>query len=340
MRKLRRFEETPHVGASEFAERRDLGKRRGSFGRPAERSAFGERREGSMNIGHRRKEARMVNLSVDQREQYEHDGYLVLPGFKRAAEIAALRARAEEIVDAFDEREPMRIFTTTDERAKNDDYFLSSGSTIRCFFEAEAFDARGRLTRPKALSINKIGHAMHDLDPVFAAFSHGSPLEAVAAAVGLEQPRVYQSMYIFKQPNIGGEVRWHQDATYFVTDPVSVTTFWFALEAADTSNGCLWVQPGGHRSPLRERFIVADGVAALERTDPLAWPDGADAVPVEVEPGTLVVFHGLLPHYSAPNRSPRSRHAYTLHAVDAGAVYAAGNWLQRSPEFAARSFAG
>jgi phytanoyl-CoA hydroxylase len=281
-----------------------------------------------------------MDASAEYRERYERDGYLVLPGMKSAAEIAALRARAEEIVAAFDEREPMRIFTTADERAKNDDYFLSSGSTIRCFFEADAFDAAGRLAQPKALSINKIGHAMHDLDPVFAAFSHGPRLAAVAAAVGLERPRLYQSMYIFKQPNIGGEVRWHQDATYFVTDPVSVTTFWFALEAADRSNGCLWVQPGGHRTPLRERFVVADGVAGLERLDPLPWPDGADAVPLEVEPGTLVVFHGLLPHYSAPNRSPRSRHAYTLHAVDAAAAYAAGNWLQRSPAFPAHSFAG
>ncbi len=63
------------------------------------------------------------------------------------------------------------------------------------------------------------------------------------------------TMYIFKQPGIGGEVRWHQDATFFDSDPVTVTTFWFALEDATVDNGCLWADPGGHRGPLRERFL-------------------------------------------------------------------------------------
>jgi phytanoyl-CoA hydroxylase len=49
-------------------------------------------------------------------------------------------------------------------------------------------------------------------------------------------------------------------------------------------------------------------------------------------------LHGLLPHYSAPNRSPASRHAYTLHAVDGTARYDARNWLARGPAFPARGF--
>ena len=58
-----------------------------------------------------------------------------------------------------------------------------------------------------------------------------------------------------KQPGIGGEVRWHQDATFFDSTTISVTTFWFALEDATVDNGCLWTEPGGHRGPLRERFL-------------------------------------------------------------------------------------
>jgi phytanoyl-CoA hydroxylase len=272
-------------------------------------------------------------------ERFARDGFLVVPGFKSAAEIAALRARAAEIVDAFDPAESSAIFTTRDEaKTKSDEYFLTSGDKVRCFFEEEAFDATGALRRPKELSINKIGHAMHDLDPVFERFSRDPRLHDLARELGIAEPRIYQSMYIFKQPHIGGEVRWHQDATYFDSDPVTVTTLWFALERADRTNGCLWVQRGGHRTPLRERFTVDGDGARLERIDETPWPTEDEAEPVEVDAGTLVVLHGLLPHYSAPNRSPSSRHAYTLHFVDARSRYSPANWLQREESFPARGF--
>jgi phytanoyl-CoA hydroxylase len=164
-------------------------------------------------------------------------------------------------------------------------------------------------------------------------------LHDLALELEVAEPRVYQSMYIFKQPRIGGEVRWHQDATYFDTDPITVTTLWFALERADRTNGCLWVEPCGHRGPLRERFVVESGASRLERLDAAPWPAQAAAEPVEVEAGTLVVLHGLLPHSSAPNRSTTSRHAYTLHFVDARARYSPANWLQRTEKFPARGFA-
>ena len=269
---------------------------------------------------------------------FQEQGYLVLPGFKSAQAMQALRDRAARIIDAFDADAHRTIFTTNEQQRQVDAYFMGSADTIRCFFEEEAFDAQGRLRQDKALSINKIGHAMHDLDPVFAAFSHGPELAEVAGAVGLAEPLVWQSMYIFKQPGIGGEVRWHQDASFFDTVPQTVTTFWFALEDADRGNGCLWVEPGGHRGPLRERFVVQGAGATIEPLDATPWPETGTAVPLEVAAGTLVVFHGLLPHYSAANRSPRSRHAYTLHATDARARYSPRNWLQRGPGLPARGF--
>jgi phytanoyl-CoA hydroxylase len=57
-----------------------------------------------------------------------------------------------------------------------------------------------------------------------------------------------------------------------------------------------------------------------------------------VRSGPLIVFHGLLPHYSAPNRSHDSRLAYTLHATDGRTSYAPTNWLQRPGELARRGF--
>jgi phytanoyl-CoA hydroxylase len=277
-------------------------------------------------------------LNDEQRARYQRDGYIVLPGFKSAAEIAALRERAAQIVDAFDPGQGSSIFTTQNQATSTDEYFLRSDNTIRCFFEEEAFDAEGRLRQDKALSINKIGHALHDLDPVFERFSRDPKLAAVARDIGLAEAQLWQSMYIFKQPGIGGEVRWHQDATFFDTTPISVTTFWFALEDATIDNGCLWVEPGGHRGPLRERFVRNGDAISMEKLDATPWPDDSVAVPLEAAAGSLVCFHGLLPHYSAPNRSPASRHAYTLHATDASTSYSPQNWIQRGPNFPARGF--
>ena len=78
----------------------------------------------------------------------------------------------------------------------------------------------------------------------------------------------------------------------------------------------------------------------LEALDPTPWPDLAQALPVEVPAGTLVCLHGLLPHYSAPNRSAHSRHAYTLHAVDGTSTYSVSNWLQRGADLPLRGFLG
>jgi phytanoyl-CoA hydroxylase len=141
-------------------------------------------------------------------------------------------------------------------------------------------------------------------------------------------------MYIFKQPRIGGEVGCHQDATFLYTEPITVTGFWFALEDATLENGCLWAAPGGHQGPLRRLFKrTPDGHStvfeALDDT-PLPTPPD-DLVPLEVPAGTMVVLHGLLPHWSDVNRSDRSRHAYSLHCISAAAQYPAWNWLQRGP---------
>jgi len=276
-------------------------------------------------------------LTAEQKHDFAENGFIVLPDFKSTEEISALKARANAIAAAHDFDASKEVFSTDRQRGPQadrvQDYFLKSANETRCFFEEKAFGANGNLVQPLEQSINKIGHAMHDLDPVFNAFSHGDKLADFAADVGLNQTQIWQSMYIFKQPRIGGEVGWHQDTGFFYTTPQSVTTFWFAIDDATLENGCIWVEPGGHKSPLRQQFIRAGRQTKLIDLDIMPWPDTDSAVPVEVKAGTLVCFNGMLPHYSAPNTSDKPRHAYTLHVTDGACEYAPENWIQRSKEF-------
>jgi phytanoyl-CoA hydroxylase len=179
-------------------------------------------------------------LSDDQIEQYDRDGFLVVEGFVDTVACDELQAAANAIVAGFEPSGERTIFTTTEQERVSNGEFLASGSDTWCFFEEEAFDATGQLTTAKELSINKIGHAMHDLDPVFERFSYTPALAGVAADIGMVDALALQSMYIFKQPLIGGEVGCHQDSTFLYTDPLTVTGFWFAIEDATLENGCLW----------------------------------------------------------------------------------------------------
>lgn len=280
----------------------------------------------------------MMKLTTEQLAQYERDGFLIIEGFAETEACDALRERARELVAAFDPAGVRSIFSTHEQTRTSDDYFLNSGDRVSFFFEEEAFDAEGRLRQTKEHSINKIGHALHDLDPIFNRFSRTKELAALASDLGFTQPLLIQSMYVFKQPNIGGEVTCHQDATFLYTEPLSVVGLWFALEDASVENGCLWAIPGGHQGGLKSRFFRApSGGTSFETFDESAWPTG-QLVPLEVRKGTLILLHGLLPHMSLPNRSNRSRHAYTLHIIESDCHYPANNWLQRAEEMPLRGF--
>ena len=194
------------------------------------------------------------------------------------------------------------------------------------------------MRQEKARSLNKIGHALHDLDPLFDAFSRQPGLAEIATATGIGEPVLLQSMLIFKPPRIGGEVVWHQDATFLHTEPSRLLGMWFALEDANQENGCLWGLPGGHRRGLKARFLrSSDGGVEMLTLDDTPWPE-ADFVPLEVAKGALILLDGMLPHGSAANRSSVSRQAYSLHVIDGTCRYLPENWLQRGPDMPLRGF--
>lgn len=271
-------------------------------------------------------------LTAEQVEFFDQNGYLVLPNFVDEQACLTLREQAMVLAKKHcPSPEEATVFTADGTAVHaSEDYFLTSGDKIRCFFEKDAFDEHGELRQDAHLCLNKLGHAMHDLDSVFKEFSHSSRLAAVAKSIGLKQAQLLQSMYIFKQPRIGGEVTCHVDHTYLWTEPQSVIGFWFAIDDATTENGCMWALPGGHRLQVKTRNRLSPDRKSTfnEVFDPTPYPT-TGLVPLEAPRGTLILLNGTLPHRSGPNTSDKPRHAYTIHAIDGMADYPSDNWLQR-----------
>jgi len=275
-------------------------------------------------------------VTGDAMQAWHREGLLVIEDFASSDQCRQLISAADALVEDFDKEEVAAIFSTTSQQHAASEYFETSGDKIRCFFEEGAFNDKGKLVVPKSRAINKIGHALHDLNPVFECFSYQPRLANLVTQLGISEPQWLQSMLIFKQPAIGGEVTWHQDGSFLYTVPQSVIGFWFALEDATLENGCLWVLPGQHKSGLRSRFRRINGRLQTETLPEAPSFDENDGTPLEVAAGTLVVLHGALPHYSEANRSSKSRYAYTLHAISGTAHYPADNWLQRKEWLPAR----
>ncbi len=68
------------------------------------------------------------------------------------------------------------------------------------------------------------------------------------------------------------------------------------------------VIPGGHHSgPRRHHWSRVDCEITTDEVDPSL------AVPIELPPGGLMIFHGLLPHETPANRSSLRRRALQFH---------------------------
>ena len=274
-------------------------------------------------------------LTEEQVSFFHRHGYLVIPRFWDDETVSRLRTRILEVVQGYGDlsSQEAAVFTTNEQSRDDDDYFLSSGGKISFFWEENSRDSHGNWRQSPEMSINKIGHALHDLDPVFEAVSYSPRVGDICRDLGLRRPKSVQSMYIFKQPRIGGEVSPHQDGTFLYTEPQSVLGLWWALDDCSVTNGCLWVVPGSHKLPVSRKFrrkpAPSRGTEFFP-PEPVSF-DLKGSVPVECPLGTLVLLHSALVHFSEENRSSHSRHAYTLHVVEGvpDVVYPEDNWLQR-----------
>ena len=133
------------------------------------------------------------------------------------------------------------------------------------------------------------------------------------------------NVFLWAKPSrIGSAKPWHQDMAFappgFLDTYRNVVTVWLALDSATPDNGCLEFVPGSHRTGLfphaghRER--AADGPGTKDAVEPHVdvgrlLPQTHTAV-VPLEPGSAVMFDGMILHRSAANTAATPRRAISF----------------------------
>ncbi|KAJ8952735.1 hypothetical protein NQ314_007476 [Rhamnusium bicolor] len=270
----------------------------------------------------------------DIRRKFETDGYVVIEGFFSEEEVEEMKKEAERLIQNMPEESNRTVFSGTESEAhqNKEKYFLESGDKISYFYESGAIGPKGDLLVEPQISLNKIGHALHELNPVYRKITLDERVKEAAFQLGFEDPVILQSMYIFKNPGIGSEVIAHQDATYLNTEPMKVAGFWIAIEDATIENGCLRFARGSHKSGVHRRYIRNPDKSSEEfliYTSPPPYYQKNNFTAVPVPKGTCILIHGQVVHFSEPNKSKNSRHAYTFHITEQkNTKYSKDNWLQ------------
>lgn len=158
---------------------------------------------------------------------------------------------------------------------------------------------------------------MHRWDDTSLRWLIDRRLDEVLTGLLGRSPYAVQTMVYFKPPGSRGQAL-HQDNFYLKAEPGTCVAAWMALDRVDEANGCLSVVPGSHRWPILCTQKADTRISFTDVTVPL--PDHQAAVPVELEPGDVLFFHGALVHGSAPNvTADRFRRALIGHYIEGDA---------------------
>lgn len=272
---------------------------------------------------------------------FEKNGFAIIQNFASDEECNELRNEMKKIVnDMKMDEHPVSIFTTEDqEKHLSDKYFIDSVDKISFFFEEGAFNKKGELLVDKFTALNKVGHALHVKNKKFKNFTFSEKVKVVCKTMKLQNPTIVQSMYIFKNPKIGGVVTEHVDSSYLHTnDGEKLIGFWIALEDVTFSNGCLDFYPSSNNDvKVSYRFErdLSDPNEKLIHKGKKPEFDKECYTYAPVKKGSLILIHGDVVHKSKKNESDKSRNVYAFHIVDRNKdlQWPKTNWLQETNEY-------
>lgn len=297
-------------------------------------------------------------------ELFRKQGYLLLPGFASAEEVAEIRRGMDQMLDdwaqtlpgshrALDQEQDDKLgsrggtalssLRSSSSRGPDHSFFLDSATKASFFLEPGAVDAEGALLPnvSRRQAVRKVAHGLHFAPSPVRHFVRSPKIARVAAKLGWQSPVVAQTLYRYAPPLAAGVDR-HQDSVTLYTDPPSCLGLWLALEGADEENGCLYLRKGSHHGELRERLVRKGCVSGegptchpqlvFEKLTNATAAPNSEFTAVGAARGDLLVMHGALEHFSNKGRDPlRSRESMQLHLVEASAKWPEDNWLQYPP---------
>ena len=127
-----------------------------------------------------------------------------------------------------------------------------------------------------------------------------------------------QTMVYYKDAGNRGQAL-HQDQLFIRAQPGTSIAAWMALEPADEMNGCLRVAPGSHKLPVLCESTTDTSISFTDVGSQV--PDDLETVPVVMNAGDVLFFHGNLIHGSLPNSTKdRSRVSLIGHYVTGDAT--------------------
>ena len=226
-------------------------------------------------------------LTTQQVAQYERNGFLILPDWFSAAEVAAMKA------------ELVRL-----SRIQTDEVTREKSGSARSVFRVHDRES------PTAS------------DVYYAATRLPRMLGVARQVTGEDELYIHHSKCNLK-PAIDGSIwQWHQDYGTWKVDGIAqpdMTTIMVMVDEATEMGGCLYFLPGSHRYGRADSWLDAETtgykiwVPTKERILELMGELG-DPVPIVGKPGTAALIHPNLLHGSGHNMSPRSRwHVYLVY---------------------------
>ncbi len=233
------------------------------------------------------------SVDLEAATQLRRDGYVVIPGVLTPAHVEACK---QALSDLMQERVPRR----------STNLYYEAGQTIDGLTPAE-----------RELKVRCLDSFCDD-HPVLAAAAHSRRLHAALDQLFGIGRTLFQEMALVKPPGIGAAKPWHQDASYFmVRDPAHIIGTWIALDEATLDNGCMQFIPGSQREGAAPH--VQESLASC--FVPPAHLSTRPVVAVPMAPGDVVIFHGLIQHFTDDNRSALRRRALQFHYAQAGASW-------------------